>query len=315
MSRAFFTVAGRPRAQGFIRRDNQGNPQSVNASVPDGDTVGVQLDGSGTVRFLGIDTPEKSFEQPLGASEVLDSEEWAAYLSDPFAGGAFLDDELVAHLMPRLSATAGTNHRAHGLAAEAALQDLIEADIAAMDQDLDTFEYFLSFSYEVFDSYGRLLAFVNRNQPNAGDPGPRPRSYNERMLEVGMALPYFIWPNIDPFRDAGTILDAVIPPGQANALAQERGALQDARDKVIAARANGLGVFYANDPLRFEAFEIRYLGRRRPPSRPVIDLGSSGNVILRPQSYFKIAHAEDRLFLPPEFLPAFVARGWRLEGW
>jgi len=34
----------------------------------------------------------------------------------------------------------------------------------------------------------------------------------------------------------------------------------------------------------------------------------------RPQSYFKIPFPEDRLFVPPEFVPLFAARGWRLEG-
>jgi hypothetical protein len=37
-------------------------------------------------------------------------------------------------------------------------------------------------------------------------------------------------------------------------------------------------------------------------------------VLLRPQSYFKIARPEDRLFVPAEFVPLFAARGWRLEG-
>ena len=46
----------------------------------------------------------------------------------------------------------------------------------------------------------------------------------------------------------------------------------------------------------------------------MIDLGTDDPVILRPQSYFKIANPEDRLFVPGEFVPLFAARGWRLEG-
>ena len=60
---------------------------------------------------------------------------------------------------------------------------------------------------------------------------------------------------------------------------------------------------------------MRYLGRREPPNRAVIDLSRNDDVILRPQSYFRIPNPEDRLFLPPAFVPLFVARGWRLEGW
>ena len=66
--------------------------------------------------------------------------------------------------------------------------------------------------------------------------------------------------------------------------------------------------------MRFEAFEARYLGRQEVPTRAVIDISKNDDVLLRPQSYFKIPHAEDRLFVPAEFVPLFAAKGWRLEG-
>ena len=91
--------------------------------------------------------------------------------------------------------------------------------------------------------------------------------------------------------------------------------MRPARDFVRQARATEIGVFNRADPLRFEAFEIRYLGRREPPFRAVIDLSRDDDVILRPQSYFHIRNPEDRLFIPPAFIPLFVSRGWRLEGW
>jgi hypothetical protein len=53
----------------------------------------------------------------------------------------------------------------------------------------DDFEFFLSFAHEVMDGYGRLLAYINRAQPNAEQPAPRPLSYNERLLEQGMVTP------------------------------------------------------------------------------------------------------------------------------
>jgi hypothetical protein len=46
----------------------------------------------------------------------------------------------------------------------------------------------------------------------------------------------------------------------------------------------------------------------------VIDLSKNDDVLLRAQSYFKIPHPEDRLFVPAEFVPLFAAKGWRLEG-
>src|SRR5262249_3763131 len=102
-------------------------------------------------------------------------------------------------------------------------------------------------------------------------------------------------------------------PGTANNVA-ETGDLKRARDLVKGARAAKIGVFDAADPLRFEAFEVRYLGRGEVPTRAVIDLSKNADVIFRPQSYFKIPQPQDRLFIPGEFVPLFSAKGWQLEG-
>jgi len=318
MASVFFITDGRPRAVASIRRTATGQPQSLDASIADGDTVGVHLEGSVSVRFLGIDSPEKSIDLAvLQGGNNLDSAQWERYLTDPFLpefGPFELDDDLVAHLRTRIGPGAGVNHRFHGNNAEAALIAMVQSDMNALGQNLNTFSYFIAFSFEVFDANGRFLAFINRNQPDPNNPGPRPLPYNERMLQQGAALPYFIWPNIDPFREA-SLLEAVIAPRTANQVAQATPALRRARDSVRQARLAGSGVFNPANPLRFEAFEIRYLGRREPPSRAVIDLSRNDDVILRPQSYFHIPNAEDRLFIPPAFVPLFVSRGWRLEGW
>ncbi len=317
MAETFFTLGdGSPRAIMGIRRRNDGTVQNLDEAVPDGDTVGAQLDGTGSVRFLGVDTPEKSFEQPLGGSQKLDGQPWELFLTDPFAPGlpaSTLEPPLVEHLRGRIGPGAASNHHRHAVAAGEALKNLIQSDMTALGQSPDQFGFFLSFSYEVFDTFGRFLAFVNRNQPNANVPEPRPDTYNERMLKAGRTLPYIIWPNVNPFREADTVADAVLVPGTANEVA-ETGDLKKARDFVKNARAAGLGVFDLADPLRFEAFEIRYLGRGQAPDRAVIDLSKNEDVMLRPQSYFKIPRPEDRLFVPSEFVPLFAARGWRLEG-
>jgi len=317
MATTFFTLAnGSPRAIMGVRRRNDGSVQSLDEAVPDGDTVGVQLNGTGSVRFLGVDTAEKSFDHPLGGAQRLDGQPWEQFLTDPFAPGlpaSTLEQPLVDYLRGRVGAGAASNHHRHAVAAGEALKKLIQDDMTALGQSPDQFGFFLSFSYEVFDTFGRFLAFVNRNQPNANVPGPRPDSYNERMLKAGQTLPYIIWPNVNPFREADAVTDAVLVPGTENAVA-ETGDLKKARDFVKNARAAGVGVFDPADPLRFEAFEIRYLGRGEPPNRAVIDLSKNDGVMLRPQSYFRIPHPEDRLFIPSEFVPLFAARGWRLEG-
>ena len=80
MAQVFFTLAdGSPRAIMGIRRRSDGSVQSLSEAVPDGDTAGTQLDGTGSVRFLGVDSPEKSFEHPLGAGRALDSPQWEQY--------------------------------------------------------------------------------------------------------------------------------------------------------------------------------------------------------------------------------------------
>ena len=185
-------------------------------------------------------------------------------LTNPFANGfpvALLEAPLAAHLQPRFGPGAAANHHRHAVAAGDHLRQMIHGDEVALAQTPEQFRYFLAFSYEVFDRYGRFLAFVNRNQPDANVPGPRPPSYNERQLAAGRALPYFIWPNVNPFREAPTIVDAVPRPGTARAVA-ESGDLKHARAAVKLARANGVGVFDPADPLRIAAFEIRYLGSR-----------------------------------------------------
>jgi endonuclease YncB( thermonuclease family) len=318
MPNVFFTFGDKPRAIASIRRATDGQPQSPDASIPDGDTIGVHLEGSASVRFLGIDSPEKSFDLAVVQGENdLDSAQWESYLTDPFLphfGPFELEAAMIAHLRDRIGPGAGVNHRFHADNAKTTLIAMVESDMVALGQNSNTFGYFIAFSFEVFDTNGRFLAFINRNQPDANNPGPRPVSYNERMLQRGAALPYFIWPNIDPFRDE-SLLDAVIAPRTANQVAESTPALRRARDFVRQARVDGLGVFNLANPLRFEAFEIRYLGRREPPNRAVIDLSRNDDVILRPQSYFHIPNPEDRLFIPPAFIPLFVSRGWRLEGW
>ena len=299
-----------------IRRKSDGTVQTLDQSVPDGDTVGLQLDGTGSVRFLGIDSPEKSFEQPLGGAQNLGGAQWEQYLTNPMANGfpaQLLEPPLSAHLQGRFGSGAAVNHHKHAVAGGDELKQLIQGDVTALGQTSAQFRYFLSFSYEVFDRFGRFLAFLNRNQPNPTIPGPRPPSYNERQLASGRVLPYFIWPNINPFREADSVANAVPQPGTANTIA-ETGDLKRARDLAKNARSAAIGVFETGDPLRFEAFEVRYLGRKEAPARAVIDLSKNDDVLLRPQSYFKIPHPEDRLFVPAEFVPLFAAKGWRLEG-
>jgi endonuclease YncB( thermonuclease family) len=302
-----------------LHGDEQG---TAGQQVHDGDTVVVRATGKEpdeavgnlSVRFLGVDTPEVSFTLPDRDFVSIGNQAWEDYLKDPLAEPFEepLSRGLLEHLRTKLGPGAAKNHNSHAQAARAALQAEIEADMGALGRTAETYRFFLAFAFEVMDRYGRFLCYVNRNQPDADDPEPRPESYNDRLLKKGMASPFFVWPNVDPFLEADSVTEAVIGPGKASEKGQE-GALGRARDWVRKARAEKLGIFDGNDPLRLQAFELRFLGRRTPPDRWVIDLSKEDDVLVRPQNYYAIENAEDRLFVPNEYVPLFVESGWRRQ--
>jgi endonuclease YncB( thermonuclease family) len=299
-----------------LHGDEQG---TVGQQVHDGDTVVVRATGKEpdeavgnlSVRFLGVDTPEVSFMLPGRDFVSIGNQAWEDYLKNPLADPFEepLSPGLLEHLNAKVGPGAAMNHNGHAQAARATLRAEIEADVVALGRTAETYRFFLAFAFEVMDLYGRFLCYVNRNQPDAEDPEPRPSSYNDRLLKKGMASPYFIWPNVDPFRKVGSVIEAVLRPDEALEKGQE-GALGKARDWIKEARHEKLGIFDSDDPLRLQAFELRFLGRRTPPDRWVIDLSKEDNVLVRPQNYYTIENAEDRLFVPTEYVPLFVESGW-----
>ncbi len=299
-----------------------GVPGSVRQQVHDGDTITVRAAtenssaeiGNLGVRFLGVDAPEISFTLPGGRGFIgLSDPRWEQYLSDPFKEA--FDPPLSAGLLENLRAGVGPgaamNHYRYAAAAEQALEEAVLKDIRELNQTEADFRFFLAFAHEVMDRYGRFLCFINRYQ--ARNSQGRPRSYNERLLEAGKVSPYFIWPNIDPFRRAGSVVKAVPAPGTAGQWASESEALRRARRSVQAARERGLGIFDAHDPLRLQPFEVRFLGRRARPDRWLIDLSRDDDVLIRPQQYYTVPRLEDRLFIPEEYVPLFEERGWHQQ--
>jgi len=288
-------------------------PGSVEQQVHDGDTVNVRAIGNLSVRFLGIDTPEVSFALP-GSTQFrsIGDPLWEAFLTDPFASGLpplNLDGALKDNLQSRLGSGAAANHAHHAQAAHRALEQAIAADLNARGLTRGDFHFFGAFTRELVDRYGRLLAWLNVDDQSAA----RPPDYNTRMLVMGLATPYFIWPNIDPWRSNGSLVDAAMSPERFRADANRPGKLRDARNAVAQARANGSGIFVADNRLRIHAFELRFLAQRRVPDRWVIDLGSVAPVLLKPQSYHTVAKVEDRLFVPADYVPLFQRAGWQMQ--
>lgn len=286
---------------------------SVRQQVHDGDTINVRAAGNFGVRFLGVDAPEISFRLPGENSFMsLSSGKWEMFLKDPFADGLppfdpELDDGLMEYLQSRTGAGTAKNQYDHATEAEDALEEEVQKDITELGQTEDDFRFFLAFAYEVMDRYGRFLCFINRYETGQ----QRPSTYNERLLQAGKVCPYFIWPNINPFRKEESIAKAADSPGKFRARINRDKTLKSAREWVRDARRRKIGIFDATDPLRLEPFEVRFLARRHPPDRWVIDLGKSNGILINPQEYYTVPNIEDRLFIPGEYVPLFVEKGWK----
>jgi hypothetical protein len=294
-----------------------GVPASVAQQVHDGDTLSVRPDGDVGVRLLGIDTPEVSFAFPGPTLRFvsLGDESWNRFLKDPFSEqwGKYetpLSEEMKSWIAGKINGSPGTVHNEHADRATVELRDMISKDMEIMGQDISRFSYFLRFGFEVMDGYGRFLCTINRNQPDRNVPGPRPATYNMRMLERGLAFPYFIWPNVNPTDRPGSIAAAVIPPGKAKQLAETDLELKMARGFVKQARAAHLGLYNAMEPCLIEPFELRFLSRRSLPSRYVMDLTSDSNRLIPPERYFEVPLSEDRLWIPDIYVPLFEKSGW-----
>lgn len=293
-----------------------GAPATVIQQVHDGDTINVTAKGNIGVRLLGIDTPEVSFAFPgprLNFVEMDDSR-WNDFLTSPFDDrwGQYpnIPEGLRSFISAKVTGEPGTEHKAHADRATETFRSLVTSDMQIMGQDLTEFGYYLRFGFEVMDGYGRFLCAINRNQPRRTEPTPRPPTYNMRLLERGMAFPYFIWPNVNPFERPDSISAAVIPSGKAREFAESDSEVSLARRRVQAAREQHLGLFDMAAPLLLEPFELRFLCRRSIPSRSLIDLSSDSRRLIPPQLYYTVPHPEDRLWIPSHYVPLFREAGW-----
>lgn len=291
---------------------------SVTSMVHDGDTATVEADGNFGVRFLGVDAPEVSVPLPgtTGPFVPVGDPRWAAVLADPLgaaAGPEFdppLSETLAAHIRGLAAPDAAENHAGLGWAAERELEKLVSSDIVALGRTEDDFAFFMAFAGEVMDRYGRMLAYLQPDQPDT-PAAQRLGTYNERLLAAGWVSPYFIWPNINPFLEQPSVVDAVPPPGGAAELAANDPVLGRGRAAVAHARSQQIGLYQAGHALRVLPFELRFLSRRQPPDRWLIDLTSTDPVLIEPQSYPDVALPEDRLYVPAEYVPLWERAGWR----
>ena len=91
------------------------------------------------------------------------------------------------------------------------------------------------------------------------------------------------------------------------------GKLRAARQAVTTARVEGRGIFNSEHPIRVMPFELRFLSRKKGPDRYVLNLADEGgHQLLQPELYYTV-HPEDRLFIPSEYVPIFLAYGWEVR--
>ena len=299
---------------------NFGSKQgTVAQEVHDGDTVGLRTPLNFSSRFLGIDTPEVSFTIRTKDTFVsLGNAKWKAFFTSGDWKNMPLVPALKSHLVGRIGngSTVAANHDKLAKKAQRELENMIKADLAATGKTESDFLFFLAFSYEFLDQYGRMLCYLHADRENYTAPAaPNKLSYNERMLATGWAAPYFIFPNLQPFMSGQPFDAANLTPVAFWKTVNQSSKLKAARKAVADARAAGLGVFDPNDRLILLPYELRFIARlnSKGPDRYVIDLrNSGGNTIVKPEKYFSIANLEDRLFIPKEFVPLFTQNGWQV---
>lgn len=288
--------------------------------VHDGDTVGLSTPLNFACRFLGVDAPEISFTIRTKDTFIgIGAAKWKVFWTSGEWKNMPLAPALLDHLSQRIGDgdAVASNHETYAKQAEKELTNMVLADQEASATSDDDFQFFLAFGYEVLDQYGRMLCYLNAERAIFTPPAaPNVLSYNERLLGNGAAVPYFIFPNLQPFLAGQPFnADAITPAGfwkSVNAAAR----LKQARQLVAAARTAGNGVFKPADPLILLPYEIRFLARlgSTGPDRYVINLGTPGeNKLLKPEDYFTIANIEDRLFIPREFVPLFALNGWQVQ--
>ncbi len=291
---------------------------TVGQAVHDGDTVSIQALGNLGIRFLGIDTPEISFQFPkIGSPDDgkwFSTDRFGEYLDDPFRpeypGSAefrqALGDGLVKYLGVFLGSECAKNHCNMARMAQQALEEMIREEYAERAVEGKHYEFFMAFAHEVMDGYGRLLCYLHRNNTEK-ERKKKPLSYNERMLQNGMAFPYFIWPNVDPFRPMESYLRAVPPPQELGKwVGSPR--LTQAREFVRQARQNKQGIFGKDHILAPN--ELRFLARRRAPDRYVLNLETGDPLLIRPTEYYLVENPEDRLYVDSHFVPLFKEKGY-----
>lgn len=247
-------------------------------SATDGDTPTVQL----PIRMLGMDAPELHYG---GASETNPGKFDTTFASFLSKEGKALDAGLKAFLAPRLKNKASTRHINAGKVASDHFQQIAAERLRRISEssgkELTPRTLFTMVATEVFDKYGRMLAYVNASytkQERDALPAQQRPTFNLQMMADGHATSLIIHPNIPKPSD-----------------------LELVRQAVAGARKNKLGLWKSSTPV-LHAFEFRWIidtlnGNRNGPDRFCGDFTTAK--LYPPQRYFEVP-PENRMWFYPE---------------
>jgi len=243
-------------------------------SATDGDTPTIDL----PVRMLGMDAPELHYG---GATESNPGKFDTAMQSFLTREGKGLDAGLKAYLKPRLKAKPCTRHIEAGRTAFDYYQQMVTKRLkrvsASSGKELTPRRLFVMVAPQVFDRYGRMLAYVNGSYEKAereAIPEKDRPTFNLEMMQQGHASSLLIYPNVPKQRDLALVRDAIRTARQ-----KKRG-------------------FWKSSPALLHAFEFRWIidtisGKRDGPDRFCGDIETAR--LYAPQHYYKVPE-ENRLW-------------------
>ncbi len=258
-------------------------------SATDGDTPSLRF----PIRMMGIDAPELHYQ---GAMETTPGKYDGQFETFSANAGKDLEAGLRQYLTKKISNKACSRHIAAGKAAFDHFQTIVRKRLARKGKNgkpISPRNLFIMVSREVFDKYGRLLAYVNaayEKKERETIPVSKRPTFNLQMLQDGHAVSLLIYPNI-PKRDD----------------------LELVQSAVRKARTTNRGFWKGPDNLLLP-YEFRWIvdtikGTRKGPDRYCADLISG--TLYRPQQYYKV-QPENRLFFQKKDLVHALSMGFEI---
>ncbi len=259
-------------------------------SATDGDTPTIQM----PIRMLGMDAPELHYAGAIETKPGKYDAQMAGFLAQK---GKTLFPGLKEHLKTRLTAKPCTRQITAGKAAFDHFQDIVrqrlDRGIGKNGKPLTPRRLFIMVSQDVFDKYGRLLAYVNaayeKKEREKIPPAKRP-TFNLKMMQDGYAVNLLIYPNIPKPADLKLVQNAV-----KHARTHENGLWSDKERTLL--------------PYEFRWVIDTIQGKRQGPDRFCADI--STDKLYTPQHYYKVL-PENRLFFYEKHVGEAVKMGFKL---